>query len=103
MSFSSTKRNKRFATKESLSTLYDNGEKARQAIPEEAMRWAISERKKVERRFGQAKRHHRLDRARYRGRWRVGIQTVMPFFVINAKRTIELLAARPNPPSLTPG
>lgn len=79
------------------------GEKARRAIPKEAMRWALSERKKVERRFGQAKRHHRLARARYRGRWRMGIQAVMTFFVIDAKRMVKLLAARPNPPSLAPG
>lgn len=79
------------------------GEKARRAIPEEAMRWALSERKKVERRFGQAKRHHRLARARYRGRWRVEIQALMTFFVIDAKRMVKLLAARPNPPSLAPG
>ena len=76
------------------------GEKARRTIPEEAMRWAISERKKVERRFGQAKWHHRLARARYRGRWRVAIQAVMTFFVIDAKRMVKLLAERPNPPSL---
>ena len=90
-------------TKGRVRIYLSEGEKARRTIPEEAMRWATSERKKVERRFGQAKQHHRLARARYRGRWRVGIQAVMTFFVIDAKRMVKLLAARPNPPSLVPG
>jgi IS5 family transposase len=79
------------------------GEKMRRMIPKEAMRQAMEERKKVERKFGQAKRHHRLSRARYRGRWRVAIQVLMTFFVINAKRMVKLLAERPKPPSLAPG
>jgi hypothetical protein len=33
----------------------------------------------------------------------MGIQAVMTFFVIDAKRMVKLLAARPNPPSLAPG
>jgi IS5 family transposase len=39
----------------------------------------------VERSFGQGKKWHGLDRARYRGRWRVGIQALMIFFVMNIK------------------
>jgi len=47
-----------------------------------------------ERKFGEAKRHHQLGRARYRRRWRVAIQVFMTFLVINAKRMVKLLRAR---------
>jgi transposase len=70
------------------------GEKMRRAIPPQALRQAMEERKKVERKFGEAKRHHHLGRARYRRRWRVAIQVFMTFLVINAKRMVKLLRAR---------
>jgi len=70
------------------------GEKIRRAIPTQALREAMEERKKVERKFGEAKRHHQLGRARYRRRWRVAIQVFMTFLVINAKRMVKLLRAR---------
>lgn len=71
-----------------------DGEKARRIILKEGMEQAVVERKKVERKFGQAKRHHHLGKARYRGRWRVAIQTLMTFFVINAERMVKLLRER---------
>lgn len=80
-----------------------DGEKARRMIPKEGMEQAVLERKKVERKFGQAKRHHRLGKARYRGRWRVAIQTLMTFFVINAKRMVKLLRERSQRVFLAPG
>lgn len=43
------------------------------------------ERLVIERKFGEAKRWHGLDRARYRGRWRVAIQALMVFTVMNLK------------------
>ena len=35
-----------------------------------------------------------LDRARYRGRWKVAIQALMTFLVINCKRIVKLLKER---------
>ncbi|MEW6047499.1 MAG: transposase, partial [Bacillota bacterium] len=51
-------------------------------------------RKMIERKFGEAKWWHRMDRARYRGKWRVAIQVLMTFIVLNAKRIARLLAER---------
>jgi hypothetical protein len=70
-----------------------SGEKMRRGIPPQALRQAMEERKKVERKFGEAKRHHQLGRARYRRRWRVAIQVWMTFLVIDAKRMVKLLRA----------
>lgn len=67
------------------------GEKMRRAIPKAALKEAMEQRKKVERKFGEAKRHHQLGRTRYRRRWRVAIQVLMTFFVINTKRMVKLL------------
>jgi len=52
---------------------------------------AMKLRKMIERKFGEAKRWHNMARARYRGQWRVKIQALMTFFVINIKRIVRLL------------
>jgi len=52
---------------------------------------ALEKRKRIEAKFGEAKKHHFLARARYRGRWRVAIQVFMTFLVMNLKRMIKLL------------
>lgn len=59
---------------------------------------ALEKRKRIEAKFGEAKKWHHLDRARYRGRWRVAIQVLMTFFVINAKRMVKLLFDKLSPP-----
>jgi len=51
-------------------------------------------RKMIERKFGEAKKWHGLSRARYRGKWKVAIQILMTFLVINAKRITRLLKER---------
>ncbi len=48
----------------------------------------------VERRFGAGKKWHGLGRARYRGKWRVAIQAIMTFLVMNVKRMVRLLQVR---------
>ena len=58
---------------------------------------ALIKRKAIERKFGEAKKWHSLTRARYRGRWRVAIQVLMTFLVINVKRIIKLLTLKPEP------
>lgn len=60
------------------------------------------ERKRVERKFGQAKNNHGLARARYLGRAKVHIQGLLTFFVVNAKRMVRLLASRSTSPTLSP-
>lgn len=57
---------------------------------------AFIQRKAIERKFGEAKKWHNLTRARYRGRWRVAIQVLMTFLVINVKRIIKLLRFQPD-------
>jgi IS5 family transposase len=52
---------------------------------------AIILRKMIERKFGEAKKWHGLSRARYRGKWRVAIQVIMTFLVMNVKRIVKLL------------
>jgi IS5 family transposase len=59
---------------------------------------ALEQRKRIEAKFGEAKKWHNMARARYRGRWRVGIQVFMTFFVINAKRMVKLMANNLAPP-----
>ena len=56
---------------------------------------ALRLRKIVERKFGEAKKWHGMARARYRGKWKVAIQIIMTFFVMNAKRIARLLKERP--------
>jgi len=65
------------------------------ADPEEKKK-AQEKRKRVEAKFGQAKRHHRMTQARYRGRWRVAIQVFMTFIVMNLKRMVKLLEISEN-------
>lgn len=67
-------------------------ERAREALVQRyEIRGALKERKKIERKFGEAKRWHRMDRSRYRGRWRVAIGMLMTFMVLNAKRIVRLI------------
>jgi len=56
---------------------------------------AIIKRKGIERKFGEAKKWHGMDRARYRERWRVAIQVFMTFLVVNIKRMVKLLSPAP--------
>lgn len=56
---------------------------------------AITLRKMIERKFGEAKKWHGMSRARYRGKWKVAIQILMTFLVINTKRMARLLKERP--------
>jgi IS5 family transposase len=53
------------------------------------------ERKRIERKFGQAKTNHGLRRARYLGAAKVLIQGLLTFFVLNAKRVVRLQAGPP--------
>ena len=57
---------------------------------------ALEKRKRIEAKFGEAKKHHRMARARYRGKWRVAIQVFMSFIVMNLKRMIKLLNRKEN-------
>ena len=59
---------------------------------------ALEKRKRIEAKFGEAKKWHWLHRARYRGRWRVAIQVLMTFLVMNAKRMVKLLFDKLSPP-----
>lgn len=59
---------------------------------------ALEQRKRIEAKFGEAKKWHSMERARYRGRWRVAVQVFMTFFVINAKRMVKLMAKSLAPP-----
>ena len=63
-------------------------------------RKASKKRKRIEAKFGEAKKHHRMARARYRGRWRVAIQVFMTFTVMNTKRMIKLLEMKQDSVSL---
>lgn len=58
---------------------------------DEKRREALSLRKMIERKIGEAKKWHRMDRARYRGKRKVKIQVLMTFLVMNIKRIIRLL------------
>ena len=61
---------------------------------------AHQKRKAIERKIGEAKKWHGLNRARYRGKWRVAIQTLMTFLVLNVKRMIKLFKEKLKLPSL---
>jgi IS5 family transposase len=52
---------------------------------------ALKRRPLIERRFGGGKKWHGLGRARYRRKWRVAIQAIMTFLVMNVKRMVKLL------------
>jgi len=57
----------------------------------EGRREALALRKMIERKFGEAKKWHKMDRARYRGLGKVKIQVLMTFLVLNVKRIIRIL------------
>ena len=61
---------------------------------------ALEQRKRIEPKFGEAKKWHLLHRARYRGRWRVSIQALMTFFVMNTKRLVKLMQEAHAPPGI---
>ena len=63
-----------------------------------ARRDALEKRKRIEAKFGEAKKWHFLHRARYRGRWKVSIQALMTFFVMNTKRMVKLMQEAHAPP-----
>jgi IS5 family transposase len=56
---------------------------------------AFVKRKSIERKFGEAKVWHRLNKARYRERTRVAIQVFMTFIVLNIKRIVHLALPAP--------
>jgi len=56
---------------------------------------ALIKRKGIERKFGEAKKWHRLHRARYRRRTRVAIQVFMTFMALNIKRIVNLSLPAP--------
>ena len=69
--------------------------RAREALlSRQRLEQALRDRKQIERKFAEAKCWHGLGRARYRGRWRVAIQVLMTFLVLNLKRMVRLLAGR---------
>jgi len=59
------------------------------------------QRHKIERKFAESKRYHHLGQARYRGKYRVHIQSLLIYLTINLKRITNLLMpipiARPIP------
>jgi len=56
---------------------------------------AFVKRRSIERKFGEAKVWHKLNRARYRERTRVAIQVFMTFMALNIKRMATLLVPVP--------
>lgn len=64
----------------------------------ESRREALGIRRMIERKFGEAKKWHGMARARYRGLWRVKIQALMTFIVINLKRLTRLRGQKGNSP-----
>lgn len=57
-------------------------------------REALKKRKQIERKNGEAKKWHGMDRARYRGCWKMAIQAYLTFMVINSKRIVRLQEAK---------
>ena len=55
----------------------------------------LPERRKIERKFGEAKRWHGLGRRRYLGLRRYGIQAHLTGLVMNLKRIVLLLTGVP--------
>jgi len=53
------------------------------------------QRHKVERKFAESKRYHHLDQARYRGRYRIHIQSLLIYLTVNLKRITNLLMPIP--------
>jgi len=66
------------------------------AMPSDSLSTIEQERKRIERKFGEAKQWHYLGYARYWGKSKMVIQALMTFFVINAKRIIKLLSGKDN-------
>jgi len=58
---------------------------------DEKRREALSWGKMIERKIGEAKKWHGMDRARYRGKKEVKIQVLMTFLVMNIKRLLRFL------------
>lgn len=48
-------------------------------------------RYRVEQKFAEGKRWHHLNKARYRGRWKVHLQGLLTYLVMNLKRIVNLL------------
>jgi len=70
-------------------------ERAREALTSHKdLREALKARKEIERKFGQAKQWHGMQRARYRERWRVAIQVFMTFIVMSLKQMVRLVLGR---------
>jgi len=69
-------------------------------IDPEEKKEALEKRKRIEAKFGEAKKHYQMARARYRVRWRVAIQVFMTFMVMNLKRVVKLLEMKENIVSL---
>jgi len=65
-------------------------------MPSDSINTIEQECKRVKRKFGEAKQWHHLGHARYWGKSKIGIQALMTFFVINAKRIIKLLSGKDN-------
>lgn len=62
---------------------------------------ALTQRKQIERIFGEAKLHHGLGRCRYLGRQKAALQAFFTFMVMNLKRVVkELNHAPPSRPAL---
>jgi IS5 family transposase len=61
-------------------------------IPVQGREKAEKERKRIERKFGEAKQWHALGRARYWGKAKVAIQAFLTFLVLNTKRIVKLLS-----------
>jgi IS5 family transposase len=57
----------------------------------ETFKERIKRRPIIEHRNAELKRHHGLTKAKYRGLFRMRIQTLLTIFVVNAKRKIKLL------------
>ena len=55
------------------------------------------QRHKIERKFAESKRYHHLDKARYSGKWRVHIQSLLIYLTVNLKRITNLLMPIPMP------
>jgi len=54
-------------------------------------RKGIEERRKIERKFGEMKKHHGFGRCRYLGLLRYAIQAYITAIVVNLKRIVKLL------------
>ncbi len=52
---------------------------------------AVKKRSLIERRFVGGKKWHGLGRVRYRRKWRMAIQAIVTYLVMNVKRMVKLL------------